>query len=172
MNLAGLQGPSATIRVTAGMGLTFNGAARATTGDLPSCKVLGHNRGLSRQKRAWMSAACALTAKTYEGMSSALWRLQLLARDEPLPGNGTALHALLPLLQGNIIGIDTVLSPPAKATARAPPLWDPSPAATAAAKLTTLPVRYQANALLLCSACASHAWLGSAAGLSCSLFPN
>ena len=55
--------------------------------------------------------------------------------------------AFIPLLQGNIIGIDSVLLPPSAAAVRNPPLWDPSPAATAAANYTTLAVGYLRLAL-------------------------
>lgn len=65
------------------------------------------------------------------------------------------------MLQGNIIGIDTVLSPPTNAKARSPPLWDPTPAATAAANYTILPVRLHflparpIPCLLACTCCSS-----------------
>jgi hypothetical protein len=51
--------------------------------------------------------------------------------------------------QGNIIGIDTVLTPPSAAVACNPPLWDPSPAATTAARYTTLVVQLSSPHALL-----------------------
>ena len=41
---AAAQGPRATIRVTPGAGLTFNGIAQATTSDILTCKVRVHIR--------------------------------------------------------------------------------------------------------------------------------
>ena len=41
---AAAQGPRATIRVTPGPGLTFNGIAQATTSDILTCKVRLHLR--------------------------------------------------------------------------------------------------------------------------------
>lgn len=183
-----MQGPTATISV--GPGLSFNNVARSTTPDTYTCKVNLQQHRLACILECFLlcrgflaNTACQspLLRTVCNQISDSLidpyhrhcyreaspaWVLcNCMPSQLGLHQPSKAWSSKSGCLQGNVIGISAVLVPPANAVARGGknPLWNPTPAATAAASYITLPVSQLCNlnlqltapfvVIMLCTLC-------------------